>query len=112
MHPMMHQHRAHPLAPPTLPLSLSGRTGQEDLSLIQIHGDRYGPLFRRWDPFPEMVTVAIWGQRYVLRDKDPFPFVCSMNFLHSITVAVDQSRGNPPGEGHEPMSVTVCVNKP
>ena len=80
------------------------------LWLIHIHGDRYGTLSRGQGPVQEMATVAIWGQRSVLRDRDLCPSVCSVNFLHSITIAKDQSGGNPPGEGSE--SVPLYVNKP
>ena len=35
-----------------------------------------------------------------------------MNFLHSRTVAIDQSRGSTPGEGSEPVPVSVYMNEP
>ena len=44
--------------------------------------------------------------------RDQSPFVCSVNFLHNITVATYQFMGNPLGEDHEPVPASVYVNKP
>ena len=47
---------------------------------------------------------------------------CSMSWVHPFrdpvsinygtTVTIDQSRGNPSGQGGEPMFISLCVNKP
>ena len=52
-----------------------------------------------------------WIQ-YRFRDRDLSPFLCSVNFLHRRTRAIDGSGGFSPGEGHVPVSASVYVNKP
>ena len=76
---------------------------------IHIHRDGYGALSQGQEPVQEMATVDIWGQRSVLRVRNLSPFVCSVNFLHSITIAIDQPEGNPPGRGPRTRTrLSVC----
>ena len=39
-------------------------------------------------------------------------FWSNVSFLHSTTVVIDQSGGNPSGEGSKPVPVSVYVNEP